>query len=120
MPSLNYADLMAWRKAMDLVESIYKLARELPKDELFGLTSQLRRPAISLPANIAKGQGRNNRGDFRRFLSIAHGSIREVETHIHIAARLDYINDKQRDMIIIQCAEVGRLVRGLSNSLTRE
>ncbi|MFI5459017.1 MAG: four helix bundle protein [Isosphaerales bacterium] len=117
MASQNYTDLVAWQKAMDLLESLYKVAREFPREELFGLTSQLRRAAISIPSNIAEGQGRNSSGDFRRFLSIAHGSVREVETHIHIANRLGYIEDAQRQMILSQCAEVGRLVRGLSNSL---
>jgi four helix bundle protein len=117
MPARNYADLLVWQRAMDLVESVYSLAREFPKDELFGLTSQMRRAAVSIPANIAEGQGRNSPGDFRRVLSIAHGSLREVETHIHIAARLGYIEEAQRQTILVQRAEVGRLVNGLANSL---
>jgi four helix bundle protein len=120
MASRNYTDLLAWQKAMDLIESVYKVAKEFPKEELFGLTSQLRRAAISIPSNIAEGQGRNSRGDFRRYLSIAHGSIRELETHIHIATRLGYIGEPQRQAMLSQCGEVGRLVRGLSNSLAKE
>jgi len=104
---------------MDLVESVYKLVKKFPKEELFGLTSQLRRAAISIPANVAEGQGRNSRGDFRRFLSVAHGSPREVETHIHIAARLRYIDETQKESILSRCAEIGRLITGLSNSLDR-
>ena len=117
MPARNYTDLVAWQKPMDLVESLYAIAKEFPKEERFGLTSQLRRAAVSIPANIAEGQGRNSRGDFRRFLSMSYGSLREVETHIHIAARLGYIDFRQKDTIVSQCAEVGRLVNGLSNSL---
>jgi four helix bundle protein len=120
MASRNYTDLVAWQKGMDLVESVYKLAKAFPKEELFGLTSQLRRAAVSIPSNIAEGEGRNSRGDFRRYLSIAHGSIRELETHIHIATRLGYIGEPQREAMLSQCAEVGRLVRGLSNSLAKE
>jgi four helix bundle protein len=119
MPSRNYTDLVGWQKAMDLVESVYTLVKEFPKDELFGLTSQLRRASISIPANIAEGQGRNSRGDFRRFLSVAHGSLREVETHVHIAARLRYIDEAKKQSILSQCAEIGRLITGLSNSLER-
>ena len=117
MAARNYTDLLAWQRAMDLVESLYKITKEFPREELFGLTSQLRRAAVSIPANIAEGQGRNSRGDFRRFLSMAHGSLREIETHIHIAARLGYINQGQKETILSQCGEVGRLVKGLSNSL---
>jgi four helix bundle protein len=119
MAGRNYTDLLAWQMAMDLVEAVYELAKEFTREELFGLTSQLRRAAVSISANIAEGQGRDSRGDFRRFLSIAHGSLREVETHIHIAARLRYIDQIQKTTILSRCAEVGRLVKGLSNSLDR-
>jgi four helix bundle protein len=117
MRSRDYTDLLAWQKAMDLLEPVYKLAKQFPKEEVSGLTSQLRRAAISIPSNIAEGQGRNSCGDFRRSLSIAHGSLREVETHTHIGARLRYIDDNQNREILAQCAEVGRLITGLSNSL---
>jgi four helix bundle protein len=117
MSSRNYTDLLAWQKAMDLVESVYQLVKQFPKEEIFGLTSQLRRGAISIPSNIAEGQGRNNRGDFRRSLAIAHGSLREVETQTHIAARLGYIRENQRQEALSQCAEVGRLITGLAKSL---
>ena len=120
MASRNYTDLIAWQKAMDLVESAYRLAREFPRDELFGLTSQLRRAAVSIPSNIAEGQGRSSPGDFRRHLSIAHGSLREVETHIHIAARLHYINEARKQEILAQCGEVGKLLNGLWNSLAKD
>jgi four helix bundle protein len=119
MPARNYTDLLAWQRSMDLVESVYRIAREFPKEELFGLTSQLRRAAVSVPANIAEGQGRKNRGDFRRFLSIAQGSLREIETHVHIGARLGYIDESRKQTILSECSEVGRLITGLSNSLDR-
>jgi four helix bundle protein len=104
---------------MDLVESVYEMTSSFPREELYGLSGQLRRAVVSVPANIAEGQGRDTVRDFRRFLSIAHGSLREVETHVHIALRLRYIDFDRRERVHAQCAEVGRLIKGLSNSLLR-
>jgi len=87
----NYQDLVAWQRAMDLVEVVYELAKRFPKDELYGLTSQVRRAVVSVPSNIAEVEGRNSPNDFARFLAIAHGSLREVETQLFIAVRLDYL-----------------------------
>jgi four helix bundle protein len=117
--SQNYRDLVVWQKAMDLVEMIYTATKLFPKEELYGLTSQIRRAAVSIPSNIAEGQGRKSSGDFARFLAIAYGSLREVETQILIAERLGYM-DKQASQNLIACAsEVGRLLNGLSNSLQK-
>ncbi|MCP9494170.1 MAG: four helix bundle protein [Pyrinomonadaceae bacterium MAG19_C2-C3] len=113
----NYSDLIAWQKAMDLVEMIYKATRLFPKEELYGLTSQLRRAAVSVPSNIAEGQGRNSINDFRRFLAIAHGSLREAETQVRIAQRLDYLSEAQAEILMSLAGEVGRLINGLGNSL---
>jgi four helix bundle protein len=118
--SRNYTDLIAWQKSMDLVESAYELAKEFPQEEIFGLTSQLRRAVVSIPSNLAEGQGRNSPGDFRRFLSIAHGSLREVETHVYIASRVGYLDETRKQVILSQCAEVGRLIMGLLNSLAEK
>jgi four helix bundle protein len=104
-------------KSLDLVESAYELTKRFPPEEMFGLRNQLRRAAVSIPSNIAEGQGRNSCGDFRRFLSIALGSLREVETHVYIAGRVKYIDENQKELILSQCAEVGRLINGLLNSL---
>ena len=90
MAGRNYSDLIAWQKAMDLVEMVYKITSHFPKEETYGLTSQLIRAVVSVPSNIAEGQGRSSVNDFRRFLAISHGSIREVETQILIAERLHY------------------------------
>src|SRR5512135_2077752 len=87
----NYRDLIAWQKAMDLVEMVYRLTKDFPKDEIYTLTSQIRRAVVSVPANIAEGQGRASDGEFHRFLTIAHGSLRELETHLFIAQRLGYL-----------------------------
>ena len=114
----NYQDLIAWQKAMDLVELVYTATRTFPREELYGLTSQIRRAAVSIPSNIAEGQGRTSTKEFQHFLSIAHGSIREVETQVMIAQRLGYIAPKQEQDLLRSAAEVGRLTKGLLNALS--
>ena len=78
----SYRDLVAWNKAMELVTEIYRVTKQFPKEELFGLMSQLRRAAVSIPSNIAEGKGRLSKGEFRQFLGNARGSLAEVETQI--------------------------------------
>lgn len=90
----SYKDLVAWQKSMDLVTAIYKAAAGFPKDELFGLTSQLRRAAVSIPSNVAEGQGRLSEKEFRHFLGQARGSLMEVETQLQIAANLGYLTEE--------------------------
>src|SRR5258708_38958036 len=102
---------------MDLVEDVYLSSREFPREELYGLTSQIRRAAVSVPSNIAEGQGRRTTSDFLRHLSIAYGSLREVETEILIARRLKYINSATIDQVMRRAGEVGKLLNGLMNSL---
>jgi four helix bundle protein len=117
MTTRNFRDLIAWQKAMDLVEEVYVASSRFPRDELYGLTSQLRRAAISIPCNIAEGQGRRTSGEFVHFLSVAHGSLREVETQILIAERLKYVSAERTEHFIALTAEIGRLLSGLSSSL---
>src|ERR1051325_1703932 len=117
MAGKNYRDLIAWQKAMDLVEMVYKATDQFPKEEIYGLTNQLRRAVVSVPSNIAEGRGRNSVNDFRRFLAIGHGSLREAETQILIAQRLHYLNGAQTERLMNLTAEVGRLIQGLNNSL---
>lgn len=114
----NYADLIAWQKAMDLVEAVYNLSYAFPKEELYGLTSQLRRAAVSIPSNIAEGQGRWTTGEFVQSLGIANGSLREVETQMHIAVRLEFVTSADTRPAFDLASEVGRLIYGLRNSLT--
>ncbi len=85
MTGKNYRDLIAWQKAMDLIEQVYRATASFPKEEVYGLTSQARRSAVSIPSNIAEGQGRRTTGEFLHQLSVAHGSLRELETQILIA-----------------------------------
>jgi len=104
---------------MDLVERIYAATKQFPKEEIYGLTSQVRRAAVSIPSNIAEGQGRKSTNEFLHHLSIAYGSLREVETQILIAGRLLYLKQEEIIRLLESSAEVGRLINGLSNSLTR-
>jgi len=115
----NYQDLLAWQKAMDLVEVGYRLTKQFPKEESFALTSQLRRALVSVPSNIAEGEGRNSPAEFSRFLNIAHGSLREVETQLLIAQRLNYLSDADLKSALALASEAGRLIQGLRRSLER-
>ncbi len=117
MTAKNFKDLVAWQKAMDLVEIVYRLTKLFPVDERFGLTSQLRRAAVSIPSNIAEGQGRNSISEFGRFLSIAYASLREVETQLLIAVRLEYVSQSDFQPVQELCDETGRILNGLMNSL---
>ena len=115
---MSYRDLIAWQKAMDLVTAIYRATAGFPRDEIYGLTSQLRRAAVSIPSNIAEGQGRQSTREFIHFLSIAYGSLNEAQTQILIAERLKYLNDSDCQSLIEQSYEVARIINGLSRSLT--
>ena len=112
----NYQGLIAWQRAMDLVTDVYSETSGFPREEMSGLTNQLRRAAVSIPANIAEGQGRGGDREFRQFLRISHGSLREVETHLIIAARLKYMAVPRTDALLDKAAEVGRLIKGLLRS----
>jgi four helix bundle protein len=118
MASRNYQDLIARQRAMDFVEEVYLVTARFPPDERFALTSQLRRSATSVPSNIAEGEGRFTKADFKRFLAIAHGSLREAETQILIAVRLRYIRQSAAERVGELSSEVGRLIRGLAKSLS--
>ena len=113
-----YKDLVVWQKAMLLVTEIYRLTRTFPKDEVFGLSSQLRRAAVSVPSNIAEGQGRLTKGEFRQFLGQAKGSLMELETQLLIGQNLGYLQQDQISALLDMTGEVGRLLNGLINSLS--
>lgn len=121
MPLQSYRELRVWQKAIDLVEQVYRLTAGFPTEEKFGLVSQMRRAAVSVPANIAEGYGRSHRGDYLRSLSIARGSLLELETHLTIAVRLGYTpaeGDSAAD-IGSHVQEVDRMLYGLIQSLER-
>jgi four helix bundle protein len=117
MPVRDYRELIVWQKAVDLVEEIYRVTASFPKEELYVLTSQMRRAAVSVPSNIAEGQARTSTADFLHFLSIARGSLKELETQIIIVRRLGYIDERAEDQLIRSTEEVSRLTSGLMSSL---
>jgi four helix bundle protein len=116
----SYRDLIVWQKAMDFVVMVYRVTTQFPKDELYGLTQQLRRAAVSVPSNIAEGHGRQSRREYLQFLSIAYGSRNECETQILLGERLKYMSQEQSSDLLSSSAEVGRLLNGLRKSLCEE
>jgi len=117
MPVNSYRDLRVWQKALDLVLTSYKVAKQFPQGELYGLVSQIQRAAVSIPANIAEGHGREHLGDYLHHLSMANGSLMELETHFLIAGRLGYLEVEPMNQLLDQTAEVGRMLAGLIRSL---
>lgn len=115
----SYRDLLVWQKAMSLVTEVYKATRLFPKEEVYGLTSQIRRAAISIPSNIAEGQGRQSRKEFLQFLAVARGSLLELETQILLAQNLGYMAADQVKQVTDATAELGKMLNGLMNSLNR-
>lgn len=113
----SYQDLEVWQKAMDLVEDCYQLTSEFPENEAYGLSSQLQRSAVSIPANIAEGRERGRTKEFLHHLSIAYGSLAELETHILIARRLNYVNEEGLKQLMDKTGEIGRMLNGLRGSL---
>jgi four helix bundle protein len=116
----HYRELIVWQKAMNLVEALYRATNSFPKAEIYGLTSQIRRAAVSIPSNIAEGQGRSTTRDFLHYLSMSQGSLMEVETQITIAQRLGYVEKQQETALLDATAEVGRLLNGLNNALNKK
>jgi four helix bundle protein len=113
----GYRELVVWQKAMDLVVQVYELTRRFPREEMYGLSAQMRRAAVSVPSNIAEGQGRGAGSDFVYFLRIGQGSIQELETQVLLAARLDYVSSADTDRILLLSSEVAKLLRGLRASV---
>ena len=113
----SYRDLHVWQRAMDLVAESYTFSRQLPKEEMFGLTSQLRRAAVSVPANVAEGYGRASRPAYLNHVSVAYGSLMELETHLLITERVGYVPMQTVEPLLNGSAEVGRMLNGLCRSL---
>lgn len=114
----SYQELTAWQKSMELVATVYTTTRSWPKEELYGLTSQVRRAVVSVASNITEGQGRNAPREFLHHLRIAHGSLCEVETQLLVAQRLDYLNADTAKPLLADIAEVARLINGLIRHIT--
>lgn len=109
--------MLVWQKAIELVVLIYQLTKTFPKEELYGLTSQIRRAAVSVPANLAEGQGRRLRGEFQQFVGNARGSLLELDTHLELALRLQYLSKENHRVAQERLWQVGRLLNGLLRSL---
>ena len=109
----SYRDLLVWQKAMDLAVLCYSLTRSFPKEEAFGLTSQLRRSSSSVAANIAEGHGRENSGSFVQFLRVAQGSLKETETHLLLSQRVGLLPAAQATAAMKTCDEIGKMLRSL-------
>ena len=115
----SFRDLVAWQRAMDLVVTVYEGSRGWPREEVFGLTSQVRRATVSVVANIAEGQGRIGPREFARYLSVADGSLAEVEVLMLVARRLAYVDQPAVDRLVEQVNGVRRPLRGLINRLSQ-
>jgi len=118
MSQNSYKDLIAWQKGMDLVTTVYDATEGFPSHEQFGLVSQLRRAAVSVPSNIAEGKAHYSNRDFVRFLRHARGSLAEIETQILIAQQRKYLSDTTVTKLGRQLDELGRILSGLIDSLT--
>lgn len=111
----THRDLIAWQEAMNLVEMVYRRTEEFPRREVFGLTVQMRRAAISVPSNIAEGAGRNSSREFVQYLGIASGSLAELETQLEVSSRLGYLSDGGETDKLVR--RVGRLLHALRNTI---
>ena len=116
----SYRDLIAWKRAMQLTSAVYRHTESFPRKELFGLTAQIRRAAVSIPSNIAEGQARHSRRDFQHFLRIAKGSLAEVETQTLLAQELKFWPQTIANEILTLCDELSRIISGLISSIATE
>ncbi len=110
-------ELLVWQKAVDLSVLVYEITETFPKSEIFGLTSQMRRAAVSVPSNIAEGRRRGTRPDFIHFLHIAHGSLAELETQLLIAKRLSFCTEQKYSHVYGLTTEVGKMLHGMIKGL---
>jgi len=113
----SYRDLLVWQKALELTVEIYRFSSTFPRAEVYGLTSQLRRAAVSVPSNIAEGYGRGSRKEYVQFLCISQGSLKELETQVLLAQRLNYGSETAVDRLLELSEEVGRMLGALIRSL---
>ena len=113
----SYRDLVAWQKAMSFVTEIYEVTQRFPNEERYGLTSQLRRASVSVPSNIAEGQARFSQKEFHHFLSMARGSLVEIETQLLIARNLKYLPPTRTEALLASAGELGRILNGLISSI---
>lgn len=115
----SFRELVVWQRAMELTVAVYRLTQDFPREEIYGLTSQIRRSAVSIPSNIAEGQGRGSTGEFRQFLTIARGSTCEVQTQLEIARALNFGKQELIDQAEALSHEVRKMLFALLDSLKR-
>lgn len=120
MSGFNYRDLHVWQKAIDFVTECYHCSQAFPAAEIAGLTSQIRRAAVSVASNIAEGHGRSSTRDYIRFLNMAYGSLCEVETQLCIATRLEFLQKAQADSLSARSVEIAKMLNALIASLERK
>ncbi len=113
----SYRDLRVWKEAMDLAVECYDLTRGFPREEAFGMTSQIRRAAASVPANIAEGYGRNSTGQYVQFLRTAQGSLKELETHLLLTARVELVEQDEIEPLLKRADDIGRMLQSLAKSV---
>jgi four helix bundle protein len=117
MPVRDYRDLDVWQAAMTLAQRCYEVTKRFPKDEMFGMTAQIRRASASIPANIAEGRGRQGTKEFLSFLSIARGSLMELETHLMLSHRVQLMQAQELDELLAITDRISRMLSGLRTSL---
>ena len=116
----SYQDLRVWQEAMHLAEDCYRVTKAFPREELFGMVTQIRRASASIPANIAEGWGREGTREYIQFLRVAQGSLKELETHVILCQRVGLLNKDQAESILARCTQVGKMARSLIGSLQRK
>lgn len=120
MKAQSYKDLTVWQKAMELVTEVYSATQSFPRTEQYGLTSQIRRSAISIPSNIAEGRAKRSTKDYIRFVNIAYGSVAELETQLIISRNLGYLDGSKLEAFLEKSAAIGRMLNGLISGLEKK
>ena len=116
----SYRDLTVWQRAMDLGALVYKLTADLPREETYGLSSQMQRAGVSIPSNIAEGHARESTKEYLRYLLISRGSMAELETQLLLCQKLHFLSKEEVENALIVSDEIGRMIRGLQQSLTKK
>lgn len=113
----SYRDLKVWQRAMELTERLYFLTAKLPRDQVYGLSAQMQRAAVSVPSNIAEGHARESTKEYLHYLSIALGSIAELETHLMLCTRLKFLSEDEVAKVLVLSDEIGKMIRGVRRGL---
>ncbi len=113
----SYRDLRIWQEGMNIAEACYQITKTFPREEIYGMTSQIRRSAGSIPANIAEGYGREYRAEYIQFLRIAQGSLKELETHLLLSIRVGLATKQAIEPLLNRCESLGKMIRSLIRSL---